>query len=89
MNDTVVRAIKATGVRYLLIDWRMTRGVPPSPGYYFDPFEPGASKYEQSFPSEALRKFTEASACTRALYSVGAVQIVDVSAISDGTCVPG
>ncbi len=89
MSDSVVKTIRSTGVRYLLLDWRMTRGLPPSPGYYFSPEEPDAGKYQHVFPNTALRKFTTATACTRVLKTIGAVQVIDVSTIEDGTCVPG
>ena len=83
----MVHAIQATGVRYLLVDWRMTKGVPPTPGYYFSPFEPGAGEYQSPFPAAALRKFA-ADPCTRLVYTTGAVQIFDVSHIQDGSCRP-
>ena len=40
MNQTVVQSIRVNRVRYLLVDASMTRGVPPTPGYYFSPQEP-------------------------------------------------
>lgn len=86
MNNTVVHYIRTEKVRYLLVDWRMTLGVPPSPGYYFSPQEPDAGQYRQPFPAVALRKFT--SNCTRLIYHSGEVQIFDVSRIENGSCVP-
>lgn len=87
MNETVVNQIRATGVHYLLVDWRMTRSVPPSPGYYFSPQEPHAGEYKQSFPAPALQKFASA-ACSQLIYDVGPVEIFDVSRIEDGSCLP-
>jgi hypothetical protein len=87
MNRTVVNSIKAAKVRYLFVDWRMTKGIPATPGYYFSPEEPGAGEYEQAFPVAALQKFASA-ACTHLIYDSSNVQIFDVSRIEDGSCVP-
>lgn len=86
MNEEVVNSIKSGRVHYLLVDWRMTAGVPPSPGYYFSPQEPNAGDYLQPFPGSALRKFH--SNCTSLVYSFGDIQIFDMSRIEDGSCVP-
>ena len=87
LNSTVVRAIRTTRVSYLLVDWRMTEGVPPvSPGYYFGPYEPSAREWEP-FPSIALRKFAS-SPCVHLVYASGPVQIFDVARIENGSCVP-
>ena len=87
INETVVHSIKAARVRYLLVDWRMTKGVPATPGYYFSPQEPGAGEYKQAFPTAALRKFASAP-CIHLVYDSGPLQIFDVSRIEDGSCVP-
>ena len=87
MNETVVHNIKAGGVRYLLVDWRMTMGVPASPGYYFSPQEPNAGEYTEPFPAAGLRKFASA-ACAHLSYDSGPIQIFDVSRIENGSCVP-
>jgi hypothetical protein len=87
MNQTVVHGIRANRVRYLLVDSRMTRGVPPTPGYYFSPQEPHAGQYTQSFPVAALKKFA-ASTCAQLLYNADEVKIYDVSRIENGSCVP-
>jgi hypothetical protein len=86
MNSTVANAIRATGIRYVLVDWRMTRGVPPTPGYYFSANEPGGEQYKHAFPAASLRKFSSAP-CTQMVYHSGAIQIFDVSQISKGSCI--
>ena len=88
MNETVVKQIRSSGVRYLLVDWRMTKGVPPTPGYYFSPQEPHAGEYIRSFPTGALQKFGSAP-CTELIYDSGAIQIFDVSRILSGSCAIG
>ena len=85
MDQTVVQGIRSNRVRYLLVDERMTRGVPATPGYYFSPYEPHAMQYTHSFPMAALEKFA-ASACVQLLYNIGTVKIYDVSRIEDGSC---
>jgi hypothetical protein len=87
MNATVVKGIRSTQVHYLLIDQRITAGVPPTPGYYFSPAEPGAGTYKHAFPAAALQKFST-SRCAQTVYSTGLIQIIDVSRIADGSCVP-
>jgi Dolichyl-phosphate-mannose-protein mannosyltransferase len=87
MDATAVRYIKANRIRYLLVDWRMTEGVPATPGYYFSPEEPGAGQYRHAFSATSLRRLAS-SECVHTVYSAGAAQIVDVSAIADGSCTP-
>jgi hypothetical protein len=87
VDGTVVRTIKATGVRYLLVDWRMTLGVPPTPGYYFSPYEPNAGNYTKPFSARALLKFV-AAPCMHVVYDSGSIQIVDVAPIESGSCAP-
>ena len=86
MNSTVANAIRSTGIRYLLVDWRMTRGVPPTPGYYFSANEPGGGQYKHEFPAASLRKFS-AAPCTQMVYHSGAIEIFNVSQISNGSCI--
>jgi hypothetical protein len=85
MTREVAQTIRNTRVHYLMIDWRMTRGVPATPGYYFSPEEPGAGKYRDVFPSAGLQKFSS-SPCARLIYNSGPIQIFDVSGIESGVC---
>ena len=87
VNEAVVHTIRATRVRYLLVDSQMTKGVPATPGYYFSPQEPGANEYAQPFPAAALRKFTSYT-CIHLIYHFGYVQIFDISGIENGSCTP-
>jgi hypothetical protein len=87
LDAGVVRRIRATGVDYLLLDWRMLDGVPPTPGYSFGTLEPGAGHYQDAFPRAALEKFS-ASTCVASVYAQGGVEIVDVNRIADGSCAP-
>lgn len=88
MNKTVVRTIRAARVRYLFVDWRMTKGVPTNPGdFYFSPYEPSSGEYRHPFPAAALRKF-DSTTCAHLVYDSGPIQIFDVSRIEDGSCVP-
>jgi hypothetical protein len=85
MNGAVVQHIKAARVQYLLVNWRMTRRVPLTPGYYFSPDEPAAQQYRDVFPTAALAKFSS-DPCIRSMYLSGVVQIFDVSLIGSGVC---
>ncbi len=82
------RVIRASRVRYILVDWRMTYGPPGSSGgYYFSPWEPGAGPNDKTFNASYLRKFAMYT-CSYLVYSVGPVQIFDVAGIENGTCAP-
>jgi hypothetical protein len=80
--------IKETGTRYILVDWRMTDGLPSNPGdFYFSQWEPGAGRYTKPLNPDYLKKFSTFT-CSRMVYHSGLVQIFDVSSIAQGTCVP-
>ena len=84
MSSAVVESIKAAGVQYLLVNWRMTRTVSLN-GFYFSPFEPEGGQYRHAFPTAALEKFSSAP-CIRLIYQSGAVQIFDLSQIDSDIC---
>lgn len=87
INTTVVDTMRATGVHYILVDWRMTWSRPLNTGnYYFSPWEPGAGKGGKPFPSADLQKFIH-DTCIRLVYSAGVIQILDVSPVKEGACV--
>ena len=80
--------IKENGIRYILVDWRMTYGPPTNSGeFYFSQWEPQAGDYTKSFNGDYLKKFTTYS-CSHLIYHSGPIQIFDVSRIADGTCAP-
>jgi hypothetical protein len=86
ISETVVNDIRSGRVGYLLVDWHMTEGIPPTPSYYFSPQEPDVLGQTLPFPRAALQKFT--SNCIRLIYQSGNVQIFDLSRIENGSCVP-
>jgi Dolichyl-phosphate-mannose-protein mannosyltransferase len=80
--------IKESGTRYILVDWRMTYGLPTNPGeYYFSQWEPQAGDYTKPFNGDYLKKFTTYT-CSHMIYHSGPIQIFDVSGIANGTCAP-
>ena len=85
VNSDVVQRIKDTRLRYVLVNWRMTVGLPRAPDFYFNSFEPGAHLYLHEFPAQALAKFSS-NPCIRLIYDAGAIQIYDASRIESGTC---
>jgi hypothetical protein len=87
MDKSVVRSIKSTRTHFLFVDWQMTKGVPPAPGFYFSPQEPGAGDYKNAFPSAALKKFAS-SGCINVVYRQKDIEIFDVLRIENGSCVP-
>jgi hypothetical protein len=88
MNKAVVNAIRTAGVRYLFVDWRMTEGIPTgSTGYYFSPYEPNVGHYTHPIPVSDLQKFAIAG-CSQLIYHSGPIQILNVTRIENGSCVP-
>ncbi len=80
--------IRKSGTRYILVDWRMTYGLPSDPGdFYFSQWEPQANDYTKPFDGNYLKKFTTYT-CSHMIYHSGPIQIFDVSGIANGTCVP-
>lgn len=88
MNKSVVHIIRELGIRYIFVDWRMTKSRPLGYGnYYFSAYEPKTGVYSGPFPGAALRKFAS-TACARLVYHSGPIEIFDVSRIENGSCVP-
>jgi hypothetical protein len=80
-----VKDIKKLRLRYVLVNWRMTRAAPEVPDYYVDALEPEARQYLHSFPAPALEKFSS-DPCIQLIYDAGPIQIYDLSQIERGTC---
>jgi hypothetical protein len=87
MNEMVAQDIKSARIQYLFVNWQMTKGVPPTPGSYFSPQEPGAGDYKNVFPAAALKKF-QSSACFSLIYHRADIEIFDTSRIANGSCNP-
>jgi hypothetical protein len=85
VNSDVVKNIKRLRLRYVLVNWRMTRAAPEVPDYFLDPIEPEAHQYLRSFPAAALEKFSS-DPCTKLVYDAGPIQIYDVTQIESGAC---
>jgi len=84
-NSDVVKDIKKLRLRYVLVNWRMTRAAPEIPDFFIHPFEPEASHYQHAFPAAGLEKFSS-DPCVGLIYDAGPIQIYDVSKIEKGTC---
>ena len=84
-NSDVVNDIKNLRLRFVLVNWRMTRAAPEVPDEYIDPTEPEARQYLHSFPAPALAKFAS-NPCVRLIYDAGPIQIYDLSQIERGAC---
>jgi len=85
VNSDVVQRIKKLRLRYVLVNWRMTSGLPKSPDMYIDAVEPEAGHYVHKFPARALQKFSS-NPCIGLVYDAGPIQIYDLSQIENGTC---
>jgi hypothetical protein len=84
-DSDVVKDIKKLRLRYVLVNWRMTRAAPEIPDFFIHQFEPDAFHYEQAFPASGLEKFSS-DPCVGLIYDAGPIQIYDVSKIEKGTC---
>jgi hypothetical protein len=84
-NSDAVEAIKKLRLRYVLVNWRMTRAAPEIPDFFIHNFEPEALHYEHAFPASALEKFSS-DPCVGLIYDAGPIQIYDVSKIEESTC---
>jgi len=88
VGANVVHIIRTLGVRYIFVDWRMTRSRPSGYGnFYFSAYEPKTGVFGGPFPGAALRKFAS-TPCVRLVYHSGPIEIFDVSLIENGSCVP-
>lgn len=88
LDGVTAQLIRTAKVRYILVDWRMTYGLPMNPGdYYFSQWEPNASNYTTPFKAADLEKFSNYT-CSHMLYKNGPIEIFDVTGIERGTCVP-
>ena len=67
-------------VAYLVLDYRMTRGLPWD-GFYFDSDEPGANAHKMPISREALNKFEHIAGVSE-VYDSGNIMILDVRRLS-------
>lgn len=87
LDAQVVKAIKLAKVDYVFADRALTQAVPENPSYYFSPYEPDGGFHKHPLPASYLSKFAQ-STCVSTIYWSKQVQIYDVSAILDGSCIP-
>ncbi len=69
-----ITLVSETGVRYLLVDFRMARRLPASGAYF--PVDPKANTYRKPLPLSALQKFDGAGASR--LYDSGDIVVWDL-----------
>lgn len=79
-DDTVVAAIRADDVQYLVVDRRLSIGLPLA-GTYFDLNEPGQQLYNGPIAPAALAKFASVQKVSR-VFDSGNIIIYDVEAIT-------
>jgi hypothetical protein len=85
VDGDVVQIIKNLRLRYLLVNWRMTLGVPVLGDHYVYAQEPDAGHQSHPFPAEDLEKFSS-DHCIQLIYDAGPIQIYDASQIESGAC---
>ena len=74
-NSRDEATIQAFGIRYILVDLRLSTGL-PNVGIYFSPDEPAAD-HSEPIPRADLKKFATAPGLTR-IYDDGEIQIYQV-----------
>jgi len=79
VTDAVRKAIREGRVEYVMIDRRLSDGIPAS-GYYFDKGEPGAGEIKSPVSQTVLSKFDHAKGASR-LYDNGDLQIYSVGGL--------
>jgi hypothetical protein len=73
--------IRQARIHYMLVDWRLTSGLPVS-GVYYEHQEPDAFQHTRPMDAGAFQKFDTASNVSR-VYDSGALTIYDVGGVSD------
>jgi hypothetical protein len=76
-----IRVMRAGGIRYVLVDLRLSTS-PPAYPFYFESAEPDAGEHREPIPIEALEKFEGRPGVTR-VYDAGDIRIYDVSELVD------
>jgi hypothetical protein len=79
VTGQVVSAIRRSRVRYVLVQRRLSRGI-PSGGVYYDKNEPGSANRRSPLPLLTVRKFDFASGVNR-VFDNGDIQVYDVHRI--------
>jgi hypothetical protein len=79
VDASVRRAIRAGGIEYVMVERRLSYGIPSS-GYYFDKGEPQAGHFERAISPRTLAKFDRARGASR-VYDNGQEQIYAVAAL--------
>ena len=76
VTDQVVSAVRRSRVRYVLVQRRLSRGI-PSGGVYYDKGEPGSANRRTPLPLSTLQKFDFATGVNR-VFDNGDIQVYDV-----------
>ncbi len=86
VTDQVVYAIRRSRVHYVLVQRRLSRGV-PSDGVYYDKGEPGSANRRTPLPLSTVEKFDYAAGVNR-VFDNGDIQVYDVHRIGFHRIVP-
>jgi hypothetical protein len=77
----VLRDLRRAGVSYLVVDRRLSRGVPANTGIYFDSGERPGTGRPAPIPPASLGKFDGVPGISR-VYDSGNIQVYDVRALT-------
>jgi hypothetical protein len=80
-NASVRRAIRLGRVEYVMVERKLSQGIPTS-GFYFDKGEPEAGKYKQPISAVVLAKFDQTGGASR-VYDNGEQQIYSVAGVGE------
>jgi len=82
VDDRAIRLLQRGQVRYLVVDSRLSDGLPYS-GVYFERGEPGTFQHTIPFTSTLLTKFEQVPGASL-IFNDGFIKIYDVGALTDG-----
>jgi hypothetical protein len=74
------RLLRRSAVRYVIVDYRLTRSLPWL-GFYYEPWEAGALDHKKPIPVAAFAKFDRSSRISR-VFDSGNIVIFDVQGVA-------
>ena len=81
LGDFQRAIIQQAGIRYMVVDWRLTQGLPVA-GFYFEHQEQDAYQHETPLDPALLQKFDSTIGASR-VFDSGDVTIYDMQGVTN------